>query len=248
MESFPRGGRGLVAVAALVVALAARSADVEIAWDTDLARPGDQEAYERQLREIVRDARARAMAELGLELRNPPMVKVLSRASFERKFGTDAVYLDTARFIGDVIHVNGGSRLDDRFAGVVVHEMVHAVLDARGTESSLPRWLDEGLAERLAWRRRGLEEPAPNQVAELRQARERRALTPLPLAGELSRFGYLQSWAAVVFLDKRFGREKLMAIVRATLDGEPFEHALRRETGWSGGDMERAFDDWVARI
>jgi hypothetical protein len=175
-------------------------------------------------------------------------VTVHSRAGYERRFGSDAVHLDAARFVGEVVHVNGGARLDDRLAGVLVHEMVHAALDARGTARALPRWLDEGLAERAAWRKRGVESPAPNQVAELRQARERRELVPLARSGELSRLGYLTSWAAVVFLEGKFGGERVMAAVRATLAGEPFEKALRRETGWSPEDVDRAFEEWVGRL
>ncbi len=71
---------------------------------------------------------------------------------------------------------------------------------------------------------------------------------PLARSGELSRLGYLTSWAAVVFLEGRFGRERVMAAVRATLAGEPFEKALRRETGLSPEDVDRAFDAWVGRL
>jgi hypothetical protein len=221
--------------------------EAAITWDPELARPADREAYERSLREVVREAQARVAVELGLPLRRPPAVKVHSRAGFEREFGRDAGHVEAARFVGDVVHVNGGARIDDRFAGVVVHEMTHAALDARGTAASLPRWLDEGLAERSSWRRRGMDDLAPNQIAELRQAGERRVLTPLPAAGPLSPLGYLQSYAAVLFLEGRFGREKVMALVRPTLAGEPFERVLQRELGWSTPDLEREFAAWVNR-
>ena len=158
------------------------------------------------------------------------------------------MHVDAARFVGEVIHLNGGTRLDDRLAGLLVHEMVHAALDSRGTARALPRWLDEGLAERSSWRKRGQESLAPNQVAELKQARERNELVPLPRTGDLSRQGYLASWAAVVYLEARFGREKVLASVRATLGGEPFEKALRRETGMSPEEVERAFEKWVGTL
>jgi hypothetical protein len=240
--------RALLAVAGLVAALVARAADVAISWDADLAPPADPAAYERQLRGIVSDSRARVASALGMAPGPLLSVEIHSRAGYERLFGTGAAHLDAARFAGEVVHVNGGARLDDRFAGVVVHEMVHAALDARGTAWALPRWLDEGLAERLSWSRRGLEAPAPNQVAELKQLRERKELVPLPRAGELSRQGYLRSWAAVVFLEGKFGRERVMAAVRGTLGGEPFERALRRESSLSPEDVDRAFEAWVAGL
>ena len=236
-----------IGLAGLVTGGVGRGAEVVIAWDPELTPPADREAYERQLREIVRDAQARAAAELGMELRRPPAVRVHSRARFEKEFGSDASHVEAARFVGDTVHVNGGARLDDRFAGLIVHEMAHAVLDARGMAASLPRWLDEGLAERLSWKRRGMEDLAPNQVGELKQAGEKRALVPLPATGQLSRFGYLQSYAAVLFLDSRFGRGKVLALVRATLGGEPFDRALQRELGWSGTDLDREFAAWVNR-
>jgi hypothetical protein len=250
VESPSRTGRMLLALAGMAIAAVAGGAPVEVqvAWDPDLARPESREDYDRQLRAIVADARARVVAGLGLEPQHSLIVRVHSRAAFEREFGVASAHLDAARFVGDVVHLNGGARLDDRLAGLVVHEMVHAALDARGTAAALPRWLDEGLAERLAWSRKGREEPAPNQVAELRQAREGRRLTPLPRDWNLSPFGYLQSWAAVLFLERQFGRAKVMAVVKATLGGEPFENALRRETGWSIDDLERAFEAWVGRL
>ena len=225
----------------------ARGAEVAIAWDPELAPPGDRDAYERQLREIVGDAKARATADLGMEIRRPLTVKVHSRAGFEREFGKDAAHVDAARFVGEVIHVNGGTRLDDRFAGLVVHEMAHAVLDDRGTAASLPRWLDEGLAERLSWKRRGMDGLAPSQVAELKQAAGTQVLTPLPATRELSRFGYLQAFAAVLFLETKFGHDKVLALVHATLGGEPFDRAMQRELGWSTVDLEKAFTVWVNR-
>ena len=242
-------GPRLLAVAILLaLASGTRAAGVAVTWDSDLAPPADRQAYERQLLEIVRDARARVVAETGLEPGPLLEVKLHSRAGYERQFGSDAAHLDAARFADEVVHVNGGARLDDRLAGVLVHEMVHAALDARGAARALPRWLDEGLAERASWRKRGLEAPAPNQVAELKQARERKELVPLPRAGELSRLGYLKSWAAVLFLEGKFGRERVMATVRATLGGEPFEKALGREVGLSPDEVDRGFEEWVGRL
>ena len=68
------------------------------------------------------DARARVVAELGMEPGHLLSVKIHSRAGYERRFGSDSVHRDAARFVGEVVHVNGGARLDDRLAGLVVHE------------------------------------------------------------------------------------------------------------------------------
>jgi hypothetical protein len=248
MSSSTRQARALLAAAGLLLATGARGAEVAVSWDAELAPPEGRATYEARLRAIVEEARARVVAGLGLEPGPGIAVAVHTRAAFEARFGADAARLDLARFVGDTIHVNGGARLDDRLAGVVVHELCHAALDSRGTARSLPRWLDEGLAERLSWQRRGLESPAPNQVAELRQARERKALVPLPREGELSRLDYLRSWAAVVFLEQRVGRARLLAVVRATLAGEPFDRALARELSLTPEEVDRGFDAWVGGL
>lgn len=240
--------RAVLAAAGLLLAAGARGAEVAVSWDAELAPPEGRAAYEARLRAIVEDARARVVAGLGLEPGAGIAVAVHGRAGFEARFGAEAARVDLARFVGDTIHVNGGARLDDRLAGVVVHELCHAALDSRGTARSLPRWLDEGLCERLSWQRRGLEAPAPNQVAELRQARERKALVPLPREGELSSLDYLRSWAAVVFLEQRVGRARLLAAVRATLAGEPFDRALGRELSLGPEEVDRGFDAWVGGL
>lgn len=240
--------RTLLPAFVLLLAAPALAAEPTVTWDADLARPADREDYERRLLAMVKDARSRAFAATGQEPGDSLSVKIHSRAAYERRFGSDAVHLDAARFVGDVVHVNGGARLDDRLAGLLVHEMVHAALDSRGTARDLPRWLDEGLAERASWRKRGQETLAPNQIAELKQANERNELVPLPRTGDLSRLGYLASWGAVLFLEQRVGRDGVLATVRATLAGEPFEKALRRETGMSPEEVDRAFARWVGAL
>ncbi|HET6923964.1 MAG TPA: hypothetical protein VFI16_12525 [Anaeromyxobacteraceae bacterium] len=229
-------------------ALAADPPAPEIGWDPDLAFEHDRESYQRTLSGIVDEAWRVARAETGLAPRRAPRVRVHSRAGYERAFGSGAAWNFGAHYSRGEIHVNGGNRLDDRFAGGIAHEMVHAVLDHQGTAWRLPTWLDEGLAERVAWQRKGLPDLAPNQVLELQYHGRERALVPLPTRGHLTRAGYLHCYAAVLFVERKAGREKLLAVVRRTLEGEPFEKALDRETRWSTADLEREFADWVEHL
>lgn len=219
----------------------------EIAWDQDLAFEHDRENYQRALSRIVEEAWRLAQTETGLALRRPVKVRVHSRAGYEQTFGTGAAWNRGAHYLRGEIHVNGGNRLDDGFAGGIAHEMVHAVLDHRGTAWRLPTWLNEGLAERVAWQRKGLADLAPNQVEELKYAGRQRVLTPLPLRG-LAREQYLHCYAAVLFVEQKAGKEKLLAVVRRTLEGEAFERALDGETRWSTADLEREFADWVDHL
>jgi len=140
-----------LALCALVLAAAlptpADAAAIEISWDQDLASDHDRESYQ-QLRELV-------SAELGFWLQRPLKVVVYARARYEKQFGSAAAFSQGAHYQASAIHVNGGSRFDDGFAGLVVNEMTHAVLDHRGSLRQLPLWLNEGPAERLSYMRRG---------------------------------------------------------------------------------------------
>ncbi|HEU4385527.1 MAG TPA: hypothetical protein VFR85_18725 [Anaeromyxobacteraceae bacterium] len=220
----------------------------EIAWDQDLAFEHDRENYQRTLSGIVDGAWRLAQAETGLAPRRGVKVRVHSRAGYERAFGTGAAWNRGAHYSRGEIHVNGGNRLDDRLAGGMAHEMVHAVLDHQGTAWRLPTWLNEGLAERVGWKRMGLDDLAPNQVLELQYHGRERALVPLPTHGPIGKAEYLHSYAAVLFVEKKAGRGTLLAVVRRTLEGEPFEKALDAETRWTVADLEREFADWVAHL
>jgi hypothetical protein len=237
----------LLLLAPLGPALAAGPPPPEIAWDRDLALEHDRENYQRLLSGIVDEAWRLAQAETGLAPGRAVRVRVHSRAGYESTFGTGAAWNRGAHYSRGEIHVNGGNRLDDRFAGTMVHEMVHAVLDHQGTSWRLPTWLNEGLAERVAWQRKGLSELAPNQVEELKYAGRQRLLTPLPTRG-LVREQYLHCYAVVLFVERKAGKEKLLALVRRTLEGEPYDRALDRETRWSQADLERDFADWVEHL
>ncbi len=237
----------LAALAVLAPQARADPPPLEIAWDQDLAFEHDRESYQRSVSALVEEGYRQASAETGFALRRALRVRVHSRAGYERAFGSGAAWNRGAHYSRGEIHVNGGNRLDDRFAGGVTHEMVHAVLDHQGTAWRLPTWLNEGLAERAGWRRRGLDDLAPNQVEELQYAGRQRLLTPLPVRG-LARGQYLHCYAAVLFLERKAGRERLLAVVRRTLDGEPFERALDGETRWSTADLERELADWVEHL
>ncbi|HEY6006392.1 MAG TPA: hypothetical protein VIV57_26165 [Anaeromyxobacter sp.] len=247
----PEGLRAAVAAVLAAVVLVPASgragAEVKIAWDPDLAFEWDRKTYERTLRETVQRGFEDASAGLGLAA-PPPSVHVVTRARYEARFGTADAFDQGARYERGAIWVNGGRRLDDRFAGLLVHEMTHAVLDGERTGHLLPTWVNEGLAERLSWKRRGLEDLAPNQVWELKGALGQGRLLPLPARGYLSPFGYLQAYAAVLFLERKLGRERLLAVVRRTLGGEPFERALDAEARLTLPQLERELASWVDHL
>jgi hypothetical protein len=239
--------RTALAALALVAAAAARAAPIQISWDPELAFDYDRANYEKGLRELVEQGYAMVSAETGLSLERPLQVKVLTGAHYENQFGTQAAWLQGARYSAGAIHVNGGSRFTEGFAGLLVHELTHAVLDHRGTARGLPLWLNEGLAERMSWRRKGVEDLSFAQRTELRRAAAEKQLVPLPAWGQVT-FTYLQCYAAALFFERKQGKDVMMQVIRRTLDGEPFERALDHETRWGMEDFHREFVGWVEHL
>jgi hypothetical protein len=225
----------------------ARADLIEVVWDQDQVFEHDRASYERQLRQLVERSYQLVSSETGLTLGRAIRLHVYSRGRYQKEFGLEAASTRGAHYRLGTIYLNGGNRLDDHLSGKLAHELTHAVLDRQGTLRNLPLWLDEGLAELLRWKHMGLPGLAPNQVIELQDQGRRRELVPLPTWGQLT-WTYLQCHAAVLFLEKRAGREKLRALVRRTLDGEPFERVLDAELRFTPVQLDREFAAWVEHL
>jgi hypothetical protein len=240
--------RGLALAALFALPASGRAAEVDIAWDPGLAFDFDHEHYQGLLKQIVSQSYDEAAAFTGLTRDKPLRIFVYTHPHYEKEFGTSAEISRGAHYSRDAIYVNGGSRLDAHFAGTLAHEMTHALLDYRGTGHALPVWFNEGLAERVSWLHQGLDELASNQASQIKGAREHGFLTPLQAKNALSPFGYLQSWAAVLFLEQKLGRKAVLAVAKKTLDGLPFERALYQETQWTQAELEQAFNEWSDQL
>ena len=236
----------LAAALAAAVAVRASAAEVTISWDQDLSFEWDRVSYERTLRELVARSDAAVAAWLGFARSSPVALHVLSRARYEKTFGSGMAWSTGAFYRDGKVHVNGGARLDGRFAGVLAHELTHAYLDDLGTGHRLPRWLNEGLAERLGFRARGEEGLTTGQVQELQIALQDHRL--VPLAAATGRFLYLQGYAAVLFLEKKAGKDALLAVVRRTMRQGTFEQALDAELRWTPKDLDVGFAAWVDKL
>ena len=54
-----------------------------------------------------------------------------------------------------------------------------------------------------------------------------------------------QFYAAALFVETKVGKDKLLAVMKRALEGEPFERALDREVRWTMSDLEREFLAWI---
>jgi hypothetical protein len=221
---------------------------VEIHWDRDLAFEWDRANYEKTLRELVRSSHEEVAGWLGWTLPRGLQVHVLTRSRYEAQFGSDAAWNQGAHYSRGAIYVNGGASLDGWFQGMMVHETTHAFLDHAGTAGWLPMWLNEGLATRLDYRRRGQDGLTTTQVGQLEDALEHRLLTPLPVRGPPSRFAYLQSFASILYLEQKVGKEQLLRIVKRTMTMGSFEKALDAELRLSTAQLEEGFRYWVDHL
>jgi len=240
--------RLLVAALVSLAALPAGAADLQLTWEKDLAFEWDRASYERTLRGMVQASEAEVSAWLGWPRTRPLELRVLTRARYEAEFGSGAAWNTGAHYARGAIHVNGGARLDGWFAGMLTHELTHAWLDDQRSAGRLPTWLNEGLAERLGYRTRGQHGLDTTQRQQLEVALEQRQLVPLPAGGGLSSFRYLQSFAAVLFLEQKVGKERLLALVRRTLARGTFEQALDAELRWTPRKLEEEFSYWVDHL
>jgi len=234
-------------VLGLAIAGSASAQEIRLDWDPSLAFEGDRGNYAQLLRERVRAAYREVSGALGITLRRPLEIRVLTPAGFAAQFGEERAFTVGAQYREAAIHVNGGNRQDDRFQALLEHELVHALLDTDGRSGCLPTWLNEGLAERFRWRKLGIEKLAPNQIAELQRAQAAGALTPLVRLGPLSPFGYLQSFAALLFLEVANGPDapgRLAAAILADCDPAKGLASLRTDQA----DLERRFALWVREL
>jgi tetratricopeptide (TPR) repeat protein len=134
---------------------------------------------------------------------------------------------------------------EKRWRGVLVHELVHVFVQALGG-SSVPGWLNEGLAQLFEAREGALQDA----LERLRGAE----LYPLAsLGGSLIAWqeedaiarAYAQSLGFVVFLRTNHGDEALRRMVRACGTGGD---AARGFQEWSQVPLETVFSDWAASL
>jgi hypothetical protein len=128
---------------------------------------------------------------------------------------------------------------------VLVHELVHAFVQALGG-SSVPGWLNEGLAQMLEHR--------SGEVARLRETLRGVELFSLDaLAGSLAGWqdrssiarAYAQSLVFVDYLRRTYGEEGLRRMLAGLALGEAAAPAFERFTAVP---LETAFEDWRGEL
>ena len=137
-----------------------------------------------------------------------------------------------------------GRSLDPALSALLRHELVHAFVREASGGDKVPAWLNEGLAQWLA------RDPS-GELAAARRRMAGRALMPLeklerPFAAlpepEIP-FAYAQSLLFTAFLERQYGRESLLAMVRGIRGGERAASAFE---SWTRVPLALAFEDFGA--
>jgi hypothetical protein len=192
----------------------------------------------------LEQVRAELQTQLGRALARPLDVYLYTRAqyleNYQHRFG-----FATVGFYDGAIHAVSTRQPRQRLKALLAHEHTHALfLDA--LRSHQPFFLNEGIAEREEERVLGRPQLADEEWRELVDALRSSEWIPLGrlipgfagLDGRRARLAYLESRAAVELISRR--PQALANWLRRCADGEPWESALRAETGWGVPELDEA--------
>ncbi len=221
-------------------------------------QPHEAGLYGRRALALLDQAYAKLGPKYGVTLTEPALVEIFnSEKDFAvRTFGMP----DNEGFLGvcfgQVITANSpGSRPGRRFnwETMLWHEFCH-VITLQLTHNRMPRWLSEGISvyeERQADPSWG--EHLNPRYREMLVGKD---LTPVsqlsaafltPKSPVHLQFAYYQSSLVVQFLVERFGREKLLLILRDLGSGTEINDALARHT-LPMGQLEKEFGSFARQV
>jgi tetratricopeptide (TPR) repeat protein len=185
---------------------------------------------DEQLADLLLDPLEDAWDELGSELdvlpRQPITVVLYTREAFH---DTTRAHPRVAGLYDGKIRLPAGGlrRVTPSLERVVRHELVHALLHVKG-RGRVPRWLHEGLAQRL--------EPRPVDPA--LQALRAQASGETPA---LEPFSYPKALAFVAFLEEEYSRGRVLWLVELLAESRS-EHDAFLEA--FGADRQELVDAW----
>ena len=223
-----------------------RTADFHLRYDHAFAG----RAYGDQVIELLEGARDRVRETLGRTLGRPLEVHVYTRGhyleQYRHRFG-----FATVGFYDGAIHAVSSRQPRRDLLALLAHEYVHAVFkETLGTHR--PFFVNEGIAEREEDRIRGRPRLPRGEWRRLLDALRERSWIPLSelvpgfgtLQGKRAQLAYLESRAAIEFLEGRYPGFVARWLGRCDA-GERWERALQLETGWLAGELDAALREDV---
>lgn len=214
---------------------AAESPNFRIQYDERLGEARSD--YARTVARYLEDARAHALARLGVAPAEPIGVIFYGKAAYlaahKHRFS-----FPTVGFYDGRIHVASAAHPAGELRALLFHEYVHAVFAER-TGGHRPFWLNEGLAELAERASSGQELLTRRERAVLRDRIEAGEWIPLAdlaagfggLAEGAARLAYLEATAAAAWISARTTPERIAALLDRLAAGEAPDAALRATVG-----------------
>ena len=215
------------------------SSHFELYQDVDIDRSGGfhgSRRFEQEVLGELEDAYEALGKLLSLRPERRISVVVYDPDLFDAEF-RGLFRFQAAGFYHGVIRIRGDTALTPSLSRVLHHELLHAALDAAAPNLILPGWVNEGGAEWFEARavgKRGLSGQEYSALAGFAAAGQLRPIAELsvPAYGALgpraAGIAYLQSYAYIDVLVRRYGERKLADFYAELLRSKNLDRALSR--------------------
>ena len=186
---------------------------------------------------------------LGLRPERRIQVTIYDPSVFDAHFAGQFRFA-AAGFYNGTIYIRGGTEVRARLVRTLHHELVHAAFDVEAPSLVLPAWLNEGIAEWFEARAVGKRRLSAQENAALeRVARQGQLFTlwqlSAPSFGHLSpqsaHLAYLQSYAFIEHLSRRYGDASLRRLCRTLLRKGNVYRAIERTYRLDLDQLEERF-------
>lgn len=192
------------------------------------------EIQARQIRQMYPEVRKSLEDALGWKLRRPPRVVLIAdQEAFQRLSGSPLISaFAVPRQHSIVMHLSPATSNPYVLRETLEHELCHLVLHAHMSRDVLPRWLDEGVCQRLSG---SLGEILAGQgfvTSGISLTRHPIPLQQLAASFPAERQALLQAYEGsrlfVDFLVARHGKEGLLALLERLKTGDDIDEAMRQ--------------------
>ncbi|MBK7950302.1 MAG: hypothetical protein IPK00_16515 [Deltaproteobacteria bacterium] len=202
--------------------------------------------YAARVLSFLDAARTEVSASIGVEPLEPLGVVLYGRAAYVREHAHRFTF-QTVGFFDGRIHVASPAHPSETLRGVLFHEYTHAVFREH-TGGDRPYWLNEGLAEQIERRSRGLSVSTRSERSALRANLETGSWIPLRSIAESfsglrdarARDAYLQSVVTVGYIESQTEVAARRRLLERLGEGLSIDQALHEAMGMDTDGLDRA--------
>lgn len=202
--------------------------------------------YAARVLGFLEAARTEVSASIGVEPLEPLGVVLYGRAAYVREHAHRFSF-QTVGFFDGRIHVASPAHPTDTLRGVLFHEYTHAIFREQ-TGGDRPYWLNEGLAEKIERRSRGLSVSTGSERSALRANLETGRWIPLRSIAESfsglgdarARDAYLQSVVTVGYLESKTDVAARRRLLERLGQGVSVDQALYEALGVDTDGLDAA--------